>query len=63
MAEGTDLVSMDTVNMVEGTVHNMACSAENIKDMVMEKEKSTMIDKNRIDKLLQGDKQKHLMLI
>ena len=63
MAEGTDLASMDTVNMVEVTVYNTAHSAENTKDMVMEKAKSTMMDKNRIHKPLQGGNKKHLMLI
>ena len=63
MAEGTDLANMDTVNMVEDTIHNMARSAENTKDKVMEKAKSSMTDKNTIHKLLQGGKQKHLVQI
>ena len=56
LVEGTGLENTGTVNMVEGT-------AENTKDMVMEKDKSTMMDKNRVHELLQGGKQKHLMLI
>ena len=56
LVEDTGLENTGTVNMVEGT-------AENTKDMVMEKDKSTMMDKNRVHELLQGGKQKHLMLI
>ena len=56
LVKGTGLENTGTVYMVEGT-------AENTKDMVMEKDKSTMMDKNRVHEVLQGGKQKHLMLI